>query len=626
MPEQASTRLCDVVMKGGITSGVVYPLAVAELAERFSFVNIGGTSAGAIAAAATAAAELRRRRGGADPDAGFCELRALPSFLGEGRNLVSLFEPQRATAPLLRLLLAALRRGSTAARVARTLARLVTGFPAPTLAGALPGLALAAIVWQTDAGAGSAVGLVLGLGVAAVGALAGASAGAILRLVKAVPSNCFGLSTGFVPDRRGCLASWLSDLLDRVAGQQASRPLTFGDLWSAPPAGSPPSAGTQRSINLEMVTTCLTLGRPFRLPLETGEFFFLPQEMARFFPERIVRFLVERSRGTADDRADPASDRVDPPGLLPLPEMADLPVVVAVRLSLSFPLLISAVPLWSIDRTRQAHREKDADGGRRLRAERCWFSDGGLCSNFPVHFFDQPLPRWPTFAFNLRRFHPDHPRSADERENVWMPETNTGGIEEWWDRFDTERGDLRRLTAFGAAILDTMQGWMDNLQMRGPGYRDRVVHVSHEEEEGGLNLDMPRETILALAERGRCAAALLRRRFAPEPDKAPHALSWDNHRWVRYRSALELIERMLRGLRRGYRSGPPELRSYQALADRGASSPPNSYRWARRAQAEFALEAADTLVHLAEEWAWRGESFAEGAPKPTPEIRILPRM
>src|SRR6185312_14172897 len=58
---------CDVIMKGGITSGVVYPLAVCELAQKYRFRNIGGTSAGAIAAALTAAAELGRT----SPDGGF---------------------------------------------------------------------------------------------------------------------------------------------------------------------------------------------------------------------------------------------------------------------------------------------------------------------------------------------------------------------------------------------------------------------------------------------------------------------------------------------------------------------------------------------------------------------------
>lgn len=50
----------DLTMRGGATSGVVYPLAVCEVATKFRVRNVGGASAGAIAAAATAAAELGR--------------------------------------------------------------------------------------------------------------------------------------------------------------------------------------------------------------------------------------------------------------------------------------------------------------------------------------------------------------------------------------------------------------------------------------------------------------------------------------------------------------------------------------------------------------------------------------
>lgn len=38
---------CDLVMKGGITSGIVYPLAVVEISKAFRLRSIGGTSAGA---------------------------------------------------------------------------------------------------------------------------------------------------------------------------------------------------------------------------------------------------------------------------------------------------------------------------------------------------------------------------------------------------------------------------------------------------------------------------------------------------------------------------------------------------------------------------------------------------
>jgi predicted acylesterase/phospholipase RssA len=46
----AERRKCDIVMQGGVTSGVVYPGLVCKLAEHYDFQNIGGTSAGAIAA------------------------------------------------------------------------------------------------------------------------------------------------------------------------------------------------------------------------------------------------------------------------------------------------------------------------------------------------------------------------------------------------------------------------------------------------------------------------------------------------------------------------------------------------------------------------------------------------
>ena len=55
---------CDVIMKGGITSGVIYPGAVCELAKAYRLRSIGGASAGAIAAAAAAAAECGRATGG----------------------------------------------------------------------------------------------------------------------------------------------------------------------------------------------------------------------------------------------------------------------------------------------------------------------------------------------------------------------------------------------------------------------------------------------------------------------------------------------------------------------------------------------------------------------------------
>ena len=88
------TADCDLVLKGGVTSGVVYPQAILALARRYRFCSIGGTSVGAIAAAFAAAAEFARRRGDA---AGFERLDEACAELP--RLLPGLFQPAPALRP-----------------------------------------------------------------------------------------------------------------------------------------------------------------------------------------------------------------------------------------------------------------------------------------------------------------------------------------------------------------------------------------------------------------------------------------------------------------------------------------------------------------------------------------------
>jgi predicted acylesterase/phospholipase RssA len=100
---------CDVIMKGGITSGIIYPGVVGRLARVYRLRSIGGASAGAIAAAAAAAAEFGRAEGG------FEKLERLPDELaaespGGGSLLFRLFQPQPGTVGLYRLLSAGLTR------------------------------------------------------------------------------------------------------------------------------------------------------------------------------------------------------------------------------------------------------------------------------------------------------------------------------------------------------------------------------------------------------------------------------------------------------------------------------------------------------------------------------------
>ena len=154
--------------------------------------------------------------------------------------------------------------------------------------------------------------------------------------------------------------------------------------------------------------------------------------------------------------------------------------------------------------------------------------------------FPERIVAWlearPTFAVNLRPFHPDHPRAENEDDNVYLPAGSGGGLLESWYRFPDGAG-LAQLSAFAQSVVRTMQNRVDEAQMRVPGYRDRVVHVAFTPEEGGMNLTMPPQVITALTARGRSAATKLVRRFA-EPPESPSALSWDSHRWTRYRTGI----------------------------------------------------------------------------------------
>ena len=115
---------CDVIMKGGITSGVVYPLTICRLATKYRLRSIGGTSAGAIAAGVAAAAEYRRRHG-PEPADGFRGWRSCRPTIDASRLL---FQPPPATQRLFDVLFTAVDPALTKWRKRRAVtARVVAG-------------------------------------------------------------------------------------------------------------------------------------------------------------------------------------------------------------------------------------------------------------------------------------------------------------------------------------------------------------------------------------------------------------------------------------------------------------------------------------------------------------------
>ena len=594
---------CDLVMKGGITSGVVYPLAVVELAERYHFKNIGGTSAGAIAAAATAAAEYRRRCGS---DEGFAELRRLPDVLGRDGFLLSLFQPDPVTKPLFRIVLCLMKARAAPAIVAGVLGGLIMGYPLTTLAGAVVGTTVPALMWYLGNATLTTV-CTLGSLWVALSAIVAAAIVAARSVPLLLHRNRFGLCSGYAPsapEGEPPLTNWLSGFLNTVAGKPADAPLTFGDLWNAPQPHDP--IQSERAINLEMMTTNLTHGRPYSLPFRddaSRQFYFSADEWAAFFPPAVIEHLRAH--------AAPAATRprtAEGLTLSPLPAMADLPVVVAARMSLSVPILFAAVPLWAVDYSRTINQRRATEPPM---AERCWFSDGGIASNFPLRFFDNPLPRWPTFGMNLKPPHPDHPNEADF---VWLPSGNGQGLQPSWNRFD-DGPSPTRLVGFFTAIADTMQNWHDNTESRMPGYRNRIVHISQRRDEGGLNLDMEAADITRLSERGRRAGIRLRDEF-----------NWTNHAWVRFRSFLAALEVQVGLFGDAWNHPAPQDEAiWPTIHGASGARVPPSYPWSNAKQAAFAHDTSATLVSLASAVGPPPRTVAAGAPRPEPELRLSPK-
>jgi predicted acylesterase/phospholipase RssA len=606
------TRSCDVVLKGGITSGVVYPHALCELARTYRFANVGGTSAGAIAAAGAAAAEHGREH------RGFEKLAELPAWIGAGDNLFRLFQPQPRTRPYFRLLVAALGRKG-AGKWLRVAAAALRSFPSTALAGLAPGAALAVLALWTGSGALAVCAVIAGIVLAVLGLAVTLGLRIGLGLPKALGENGFGLCSGLSPEgsTTQALTPWLADLVDDLAGKDDGGPLTFGDLRA-------------REIELRMMTTNVTHRRPQRMPWSSRELLFDPAELRRLFPERIVAWMEAHPPPTGTGReADRTRRRLEALApLRPFPAPDDLPVVVAARMSLSFPLVVSAVPLRALDMTRKHTREAveavedGRSAARPLVADVCWFSDGGIASNFPVNFFDTPLPTRPTFAIDLDGFHPDHPRSPKQADNVYLPSSNVGGLLDTWHRIDPKPG-LAGLTGFVSGIVRTMQNHVDATLTHQPGYRDRIVHVHTARDEGGMNLAMPEHVIDALTLRGQAAGRVLVERFAETPGTDP-GLSWDNHRWVRYRSALTALAAQLERFGSAWRARPEGERSYPELVDRAADVGPDGYRFVSDGQRALALTLAELLAEAGDRSETSDTPVHRGSPRPEPVSRIVP--
>ncbi len=627
---------CDIVMKGGITSGVVYPRAAAHLAEKYRFRNVGGASAGAIAATFVAAAECGRNSG-RNPSS-FDQLAQVPTEMGAG--LADLFQPSPKTKTLYDVLMAAVtpRPTTSSSAASSSAASAPTSVPAPA-APATPKskLGLAKILAVAKALVKAELALVLSVALLSLAipvavliyasvtgtlnwflilliALFGLIAALVItvvvvvgytifRALGALKDNEFGICDGHTQifAETPPLTDYMTTQLNQLAGLDPNgAPLTIGDLWGAQAVAdfraaisdekgflelSPREQDRLRSgrvVDLEVMTTNLTLRRPYRFPFESRQFFFCERCFAKYFPSAVLERLVLSSTPVDDKPVSwtgPDGTRqskmivMDCPlhdgtrvRHFPLPP--DVPVVVAARISLSFPALISAVPLCYVDYGREPEY---------VNIIVVWFSDGGIASNFPMNLFDSLWPTRPTFGIDLEKLDGVH-----GQQQTYLP-----------TREEPRSYDITSMVEFLHGILDTMQNWVDTTQLSMSTYRKRVVEVRLDDEEGGINLKMPAPLIGKIAGLGEDAAKLL------------DNFDLETHQKMRFSTAMTLLDDQMAQLRAS------DQRGFRSVVE--------------QAPAPLQSSAGDVLT-LAGKWAAEGYPADDPhVPHPTPDLRMVPR-
>ncbi|MGF7149758.1 putative acylesterase/phospholipase RssA [Sphingomonas zeicaulis] len=622
------TKYCDLVMKGGITSGLVYPSAVLELATVYRFKNIGGTSAGAIAAAMSAAAALGERRLVAgrqapQPGMGMDGLAGIAADLGRPGFIYGLFQPTPVARAAYRLIVRLAAGPSAAGYVGEALLALLRLAPL-TMLGTLG--VLLGIGWLAAGGWGMVAALLPAL----VCTLAVGAWRALWKTARAAGDNFMGLCSGMghraAP--QPALTEWMHDGIRALAGLDDAerRPVTFGDLWQAPAYEDEPESA--RRIDLAIITTNISHSEPRTLPFAKGGFFFREDEFRRLFPTSVVDWMVTHSPRRRDEGGHAYHH---------LPDAEQMPIVVAARMSLSFPLLISAIPLHELDvekagaatvppedaaamrRERPRFTESvdalaavdqvdcESAGANTLPLRRCWFTDGGVSSNFPIHLFDAPLPRWPTFAIDLV-----YGVKQPVPDPIFLPTHNNAAMRPRYQTI-TGTGPIRDLAGFFFGIIGTMQNWRDLLQGRAPGHRDRIVRIALDADEGGMNLDMPQTVLTSIVDKGRRAGARLIADF-----------DFDNHFWIRYRNVASAAERFT--ITFGDALGAPlnadNARAFDRMWSRDLPTA-GPYRFSK-AQAEEAVMRLERIRDEAALWKDAPVDLTEGAPKPLPQLRVVP--
>jgi predicted acylesterase/phospholipase RssA len=723
-PEQRppSDRFCDVVLDGGVINGVVYPGFLVELARKFHFHALAGTSVGAIAAALAAACEYNRRFG---RDTGFNEgLAKMPGELAEWvdekkslTRIRSLFQPAPAVRPLFDFFvdwlgvqmektpnnLAGKEKTqsegasfpSAAFGATHTFALLMDGYRSacknlgPKLWQMLIWMLLMAfVVYVVRIENPLAAVLVWWIGFLACAFVIHPIVKFLTQLRVLYRLEGFGACTGMraSDSKLQGLTEWMHEGLQKSAGLPLHSPLTFADLWSAP--GAPDASARSkesRSIDFRAISTCLSHGRIYEFPQASDEqsmLFFRLSEFSRFFPKDIIdhlrrvsepldilrfnelkRQLFERRMSLENDPDDEVPQRGEfaikaqassealsqafktpesidggllEPDLRLLPR-EHLPILVAVRLSMSCPVLFACVPLLSLN--RDTHPEDTS-------LVRLWFSDGGIGSNFPIHLFDKAIPRWPTFGLRILD-QPPRNSSRNYPMRTFLPYQHRDGAEDnllyprdsgAFTGLGEVKADVGAFMKFIFSIYTSAKDGHDQSFGRMPDVRNRVVRLYLNSRAGNmLNLKLAPELICDLAlgtgaRSGRNAAQAYLQEIPGE--KYNWVSGWTDHRWVRMNMLIHGLREYLDGVGEGLVSqglpgtvnNPSLMEQLEQAAQTAAlASPTQSESKLSAHQIEQLKQALEAIRGLEQKLSSL-DSAQPYVPKPMPRFQFRPRV
>lgn len=118
---------------------------------------------------------------------------------------------------------------------------------------------------------------------------------------------------------------------------------------------------------------------------------------------------------------------------------------------------------------------------------------------------------------------------------LYMPSKAAAGL-------SYRTNSIQTIGSFLGSIMNSAKDWQDALNSRMPGYRERIVRIALKKHQGGMNLNVGKQTIDTLLDLGGMAAERVRSGHGVALQNQP-PFSFDAHRWRRLLSVMESLEK-----------------------------------------------------------------------------------